>query len=149
MSILLLNYHSDSVSYIILISFCCRKLALSIIVTDGCKSNNTVIPSYQSGSPLLNLTIVWPEINIGETIILGCPCGSVDLQSSFLVASRTCGGDYLSGAKWEEPNVDPCNFTDSIRELCLLASVCFLLILYNYFLLFMNNDYYSPHAYLI
>ena len=55
---------------------------------------------------------------------LGCPCGGLDLGSSFLVATRKCGGNYTSGAVWEKPFIDPCNFTDTVRELCLLALVC-------------------------
>ena len=82
-----------------------------------------MIPSH-TGNRDLDFNITWPEINLGQSVTLGCPCGGIDLQSSFLVATRTCGGNYLEGAAWDEPNDGPCNFTDTVRELCLLAEVC-------------------------
>ena len=72
-----------------------------------------------------DFNITWPESNLGESVTVPCPCGGLDLQSSSLVATRMCGGDYTNGAEWEEPDVVNCNFTDEVRELCQLASVCY------------------------
>ena len=38
-------------------------------------------------------------------------------------ASRYCGGDATNGAQWEMAYVASCNFTDSARSICQIASV--------------------------
>ena len=38
-------------------------------------------------------------------------------------ATRRCGGNFETGAVWESPIDEACNFSTSARELCALASV--------------------------
>ena len=90
---------------------------------DGCSSTETLIPSYQSGNESLEFSIIWPEINLGDIAIVECPCGGLNLNSTALIATRECRGDYETGAQWRSPNVSPCNFTDTTRELCDLVEV--------------------------
>ena len=89
---------------------------------DGCSSSDTLVPSYQ-GNRALDFNITWPETNLGHTAVVECPCGGLNLSSSVLLATRKCGGSYDTGAVWEGPKVSACNFTDTTRELCNLASV--------------------------
>ena len=89
--------------------------------TDGCKSNATTIDS-ESGRSDLTITIQWPEMNIGETARVACPCGGVTSDTQ-LEATRYCGGDFISGGEWERPNDAVCNFSDLARELCRLTDV--------------------------
>ena len=90
---------------------------------DGCSSTETLIPSYQSRNASLAFNITWPETNLGATAIVECPCGGLNLDSTALVATRECIGDYETGARWSSPNVSPCNFTDITRQFCGLIQV--------------------------
>ena len=92
---------------------------------DGCRSNVTDIPSH-SGNPNLTISIRWPEVNIGELAEVGCPCGNVTLQEGSLIATRYCGGDFINGSQWDNPNVASCNFSHLAREICQLAEVYML-----------------------
>ena len=94
------------------------------IFSDGCRSNVTEIPSYQSGNANLTISISWPESNIGELAKVECPCGNVTLGGRILLATRYCGGDFTNGGRWTNPDVAPCNFSDVSREICQLAEVC-------------------------
>lgn len=83
----------------------------------------TVIPS-QSGDSNLDIFINWPETNIGSTAYVNCPCGNVNIETGQeLVASRVCGGDFTNGAKWQEPFIAPCDFSDLARNICRIANV--------------------------
>lgn len=94
-----------------------------MLTIDGCISKDYLIPSFQNDSSL-DFNITFPETNLGQTVTIECPCGGLNLSSTALIATRKCGGTYDSGAEWEKPDVSACNFTDSIRRLCNLASVC-------------------------
>ena len=82
-----------------------------------------MIPSH-SGRQDLNITIFWPETNIGVQVIKSCPCGNKSSEErGILQATRYCGGDFTSGGMWTEPNVAACNFSDLTREICGLRNV--------------------------
>ena len=98
------------------------KIINFFMVKDGCSSENTLIPSYE-GNNLLDFNITWPETNLGHYAVIECPCGGLNLSSTALIATRKCGGTYEDGAVWETAMVSACNFTDTTRELCDLASV--------------------------
>jgi hypothetical protein len=95
---------------------------------DGCRIGNTIIPSH-SGRKELDLTITWPEMNIGETSVVNCPCGSNDGSDGStgngvrLTASRYCGGDFTNGAEWDIPKHSSCDFSDLAREICRLRNL--------------------------
>ena len=89
---------------------------------DGCPSMKTVIPS-SSGRQDLNITIFWPETNIGGQAVVKCPCGNGSLDNQLLQATRYCGGNFTNGAKWTEANIAACNFSDLTREICRLKNV--------------------------
>ena len=95
-----------------------------VIYVDGCEANSTLIPST-SGDPELAITINWPEVSIGTTAYVDCPCGNLSLTSEEVRASRYCGGDFTHGAVWDEPHVADCNFSDLARNICRIASVSY------------------------
>ena len=92
--------------------------------SDGCHSNVTEIPSYQSGNANLTISISWPESSIGEPAKVQCLCGNITLGGSILFATRRCGGDFKNGGRWTNPDVASCNFSDVSHEICQLAKVC-------------------------
>ena len=104
----------------------------SLQFQDGCQSTKTVIPA-SSGRQDLNITIVWPETNIGGLAVVTCPCGKT------LQANRYCGGDFTNGAKWAEANVAACNFSDLAREICQLRNVSYQ-ITYQSFLIIIGKQ---------
>ena len=111
-----------------LVRQCFKHLCLFFFnLQDGCPLTKTVIPPH-SGRQDLNITIYWPESNIGELAILNCPCGSSVEEGLLLQATRYCGGDFISRAKWAEENVAACDFSDLAREICWLKSVCLLIL---------------------
>ena len=89
---------------------------------DGCPSSKTVIPS-SSGRQDLNITLFWPETNIGGQVVVNCPCVSGSSDNRLLQTSRYCGGNFTNGAKWAEANITACNFSDLVREICRLINV--------------------------
>ena len=93
-----------------------------LIIADGCQANVTHLPSH-SGNPSLTLSIPWPEINIGETAIVRCPCGNVSFGAGSLEATRYCGGSFTTGAKWDREMSAACDFSDRARKICNLATV--------------------------
>ena len=59
-------------------------------------------------------------------MIKSCPCGNKNLEGGrTLQVTRYCGGDFISGAMWAEPNVAACNFSDLTREICDLRNVSY------------------------
>ena len=93
-----------------------------LFVSDGCHVDYTIIPSH-SRRPDLNLTIEWPETNIGGVAVVNCPCGNGRSEGQ-LQARRYCGGDFTNGGIWSTADVVRCNFSDLAREICNLANVC-------------------------
>lgn len=89
---------------------------------DGCTPESTIIPFPNRTD--LNITLMWPESNLGETPVISCPCSNLSLGDGQLHnASRRCGGDFRVGASWEEPKDSACNFTETARELCRIIEV--------------------------
>lgn len=97
--------------------------SLSSIIQDGCSPDVTIIPPHTNKTEL-NVTIKWPETDLGSEARVRCPCGDNGVISTDnLFATRSCQGDYKTGGNWAEPIVAPCNFSDFAREICELTSV--------------------------
>ena len=64
--------------------------------------------------------VTWPETEIGQMVSVPCPCGVSD---PLINGTRRCGGTYDSGAVWEEPQCDNCQFSNTRLTLCQLAEV--------------------------
>ena len=58
-----------------------------------------------------------------------CPC-NFSLGSTALIATRECGGDFDTGAVWLEPNTADCEFSVTVRMLCRLAEVNYLISIF-------------------
>lgn len=97
---------------------------------DYCPPDTTTIDS-PDGDPTLRLTIDWPEILYGKVQNVSCPC-DFQLSSTALLATRNCGGNLITGADWERPNIQPCNFSVTTRQLCRLANVRSTLLIVNH-----------------
>ena len=68
--------------------------------------------------------VTWPETEIGQVASVPCPCEvSNDPLIQELTGTRRCGGTYDTGAMWEEPQCDSCQFSDTRLTLCRLAEV--------------------------
>ena len=94
-----------------------------VLCTDGCSAKVTIIPSQENEQ--FDITLSWPESDLGQTVITDCPCGNFSLVEEVQsTASRYCGGNFSAGAMWAEPQDDGCNFTETTRRLCLVIEVC-------------------------
>ena len=102
-----------------IIAFVCTRTNY-ILILDGCRSTTTPIPSV-SGDGNLTIIITWPETNLAEVAEVTCPCGTLNITAQ--VATRRCGGNFINGAKWDTPNIDPCNLSDNARRICQLSEV--------------------------
>ena len=91
--------------------------------TDGCSSDTTMIPRHHSSNSSMNISINWPESNLGENVTVDCPCGNLTLDSDSLVAYRFCGGNFRTGGRWENPIDTRCIVSDISRRICELANV--------------------------
>lgn len=89
-------------------------------VTDGCSSDNYTVPTEPP------FVLKWPEINLGDTATIGCPCGNLDLSSTGIVATRMCRGSFDgAGAMWATPEFSKCIFSNITRAMCDLAGVSY------------------------
>lgn len=79
-------------------------------MTDGCVSE------IISG-------LSWAETNLGINATLDCPCGDISLGEGQPTATRRCGGNFTSGAKWEDPEDDSCDFDRMTEDLCNVVQV--------------------------
>ena len=95
-----------------------RPKSLLYFPIDGCSSMNTTLPA-SSNALELNFNFNWPETMLGEVAELKCPC-EVDVGR---VATRMCGGDFETGAVWEEVVDSRCDYSDTTRMLCLTTEV--------------------------
>ena len=68
---------------------------------DGCPINTTIIQHRQFSNSSMNISINWPESNLGEHVTVDCPCGNLMLGSDSLVAYHFCGGNFRTGGRWE------------------------------------------------
>ena len=88
---------------------------------DFCPEQNITLPYL--GDSSLDVRILWPLTPLGDTVTISCPCGNLVLNSSALVATRECRGDFDSGAVWHPPQDSPCDFSMTARMMCALAEV--------------------------
>ena len=100
-----------------------------------CSTDNNHVPPiaplwYIDGCPELPMSscgnagpVTWPETEIGQVASVPCPCGVSDPLIQELRGTRRCGGTYDTGAMWEEPQCDSCQFTSTRLTLCQLAEV--------------------------
>ena len=117
---------------------------MSFVIKDGCVAEVTI--NY----PFDNITEIpfilpWQATDIGQsfsikyvhcrvfTVLIPllssrCPCGPDDFDIGVRrFATRLCGGTFIDGAMWLEPDDDECSmFSLSARRLCELASVSLL-----------------------
>ena len=63
--------------------------------------------------------------------VVMAPC-EFKFSSTALIANQTCSGNSTTGARWMEPNDDPCNFSMTARRLCQLARVGLSIIIITY-----------------
>ena len=82
----------------------------NILLLDGCVSEVTS-------------SLFWPEVNLGTTVFLACPCGGLSLGHGHPVAQRTCNGSFRLGAEWSPPNNTQCNFNTQLQLLCNVTQV--------------------------
>jgi len=68
------------------------------------------------------MLLQWPETPVGTVAEVQCPCEGAGLP---VVATRECGGDFITGGKWEEPVDYPCNFSILATQLCEEPDVWF------------------------
>ena len=94
---------------------------------DGCRTATKIIPSISENRTDLNITITWPETNLGDIAVVTCPCGNLNITAQ--VGSRYCGGSFTNGAEWSSPHIAPCNLSNSAREICQLSQVKKLILL--------------------
>ena len=87
-------------------------------MVDGCPED--VSPCGTAGA------VTWPETEIGQDASVPCPCGVSDPLIRELNGTRRCGGTYGTGAVWEEPECDSCQFSNTTLTLCQLAEVGWL-----------------------
>ena len=87
---------------------------------DGCPTAATVILSV-SGDGNLSISITWPETNLGAVAEVSCPCGTLNISAQ--LATRYCGGNFISGANWLQEHSTPCNLSDNARRICQLSLV--------------------------
>ena len=86
-------------------------------------------PTLQDGCPVETGVcgnvdnVTWTETEIGQVASIPCPCGVSDPLIQELRGTRRCGGTYDSGAVWEEPQCDSCQFSNTRLTLCQLAEV--------------------------
>ena len=63
--------------------------------------------------------MLWPESDIGS-VVQTCPCGNISLILG-LKTSRECRGDFISQAKWQNPNKSNCLGLDF--DVCIISQV--------------------------
>ena len=99
------------------------RLTLSVRA-DGCPAETTIVGIQQLG--ILNITLEWPEADLGKNVILQCPCGDLsDAEGATIsrFASRVCGGTFSMGAEWEASMDTDCDLSITTRRLCQVANV--------------------------
>ena len=90
---------------------------------DLCPPESTTLKSPDGDSDL-DVILEWDEKQIGESQTINCPC-NLTLGSAVLRATRTCGGNFQTGAHWDKPMDSSCDFSVTARRLCRLANVNF------------------------
>jgi len=90
-------------------------------LSDGCVAETTSIPPRSADG--LTIDLMWPEADLGENVTLPCPCGNLSEGALNRFAYRICGGDFFTGAAWNDPVDDLCDISDVARSLCRIADV--------------------------
>ena len=97
---------------------------MSLMYSDGCVAETTILPPLEEDG--LSVELMWPEADLGERVVLQCPCGNLSAFTGETInrtASRVCGGTFSAGAEWENPMDIACNFSATTRRLCQVANV--------------------------
>ena len=100
----------------VILQSCWITLITSSSAQDGCPE----LPGSVCGNVG---SVTWLETEIGQVASVRCPCGVSDPLIQLLRGTRRCGGTYDTGAVWEEPQCDTCQFSSTRRALCQLAEV--------------------------
>ena len=72
---------------------------------------------------------MWPETDLGQSVVILCPCANFSLGASHPAASRICGGSFATGAQWEPSSLDVCDFASTTEMLCSVSLVRFCVLL--------------------
>ena len=94
----------------------------SLCFPDGCLMENTTL--ITSSGHLLSFQ--WSEVAIGITTMYQCPCNvyGCDLVTVPRTASRLCGGNIVSGGRWDQPSDSRCRFS-KLEATRITHLVCF------------------------
>ena len=96
------------------------KLPLCVTLSDRCPAESTTLRA--TGDDRSLDIISWPATLLGATVERECPC-EFNISSAVLIANRTCGGNFDTGAQWMNPYDAPCDFIISAgRRLCRLVT---------------------------
>ena len=93
------------------------------MAADGCVEGTTIVASASDQTTDLDTFLAWSEAPIGAVVEVQCVCG-IPLPRT---ATRLCAGGFAAGGQWDQPMHQECNFTDIVRELCLMPEVCIYL----------------------
>ena len=100
-------------------------IAFLFLSIDGCETDESVLEPLETGG--LSITLNWPESDIGQMLMLQCPCGNLSAVSgqdiNNAMAQRVCGGNFSHGGQWKPAHLSPCNFSSTTRQLCQVANV--------------------------
>ena len=71
------------------------------------------------------IILEWPETSIGINHTLPCPCGNLSTISGRVNrnAFRFCNGSFITGAVWDAPLQQACNFSATTKKLCQITAV--------------------------
>ncbi len=97
----------------------------SFCVVDNCASEMQQV-EYQGHN---YGTIKWPKARIGETVQESCPCEFSDISEK---ATRVCGGNFNTGARWLQSNMSSCELSDLKKQSCgLQVNLYWIVVLFH------------------
>ena len=86
---------------------------------DGCPAETTTLRYMNSEGEITGtVDIFWEESNIG-VVTMRCPCGN--LSAMLDISTRTCTGNFINQATWEDPIDSPCARLDF--AICSISAV--------------------------
>ena len=118
----------------------CRQHALGIMHFEGKKTrcgvdivrknlrqaNSMLSFLYLDGCPEEDATgYSWPETDLALVAMVSCICGDINTAEINRIAIRECGGSFVEGAVWMEPDITECQFSSASLQLCDASIVSF------------------------
>ena len=86
------------------------------------------VNNYHINVAFPNVTLSWNSSEVGVSQRQPCPCLELFDSDTIHYASRTCGGNYTTGAEWDPVNLMECGLTNIGLSLCQSSKVRLLLI---------------------